>query len=357
MKVVVDGRHIDGKNNGLTRYITNLTIALSEKLGGKLVILSNKDVILPSEVLKRSNIHIDHSIWSRLPGSVWLMFRVPYILKELECDRFLGTQHVLPLHKPSNIKYGLIMHDLVYVYFPNTMKYTNRVLSKFLVPRSLRIADVIFTVSESTKMSIHDIYPELSQPVKVTYPGFAFEKVPKPTYEKKIGYKFLCVGSIEPRKNLSKMLDVYQEMALKSDLVSLDLVCGSTWASDEVSKKLTKLGTKVVVYENISDDLLCQLYQEANVMLFPSHYEGFGLPILESIGNCSIIANNISVFKELAVKIDNMKLIDFSKDVDVIAKEILIFKNIAPAKFKNEYSYNEFSWTTNADIVISSLSL
>ncbi|ELQ2337066.1 glycosyltransferase family 4 protein [Vibrio vulnificus] len=357
MKFVIDGRHIDGKKTGLSRYISLLTIELSKLVGAELVIVSNKSVVFDTKQLaNKPEIYIDKSIWRKLPGSLWLAFRLPYLLRQMNCSYFLGTQHILPYFKPKSIRYGLIMHDLVYVYYPETMTKWNRFISSILIPHSLQIADVIYTVSKSTKQSIKEIYPYLRQPIKVTYPGFSFDNsVEANTNTGTTATRYLCVGSIEPRKNLNRLLDVYEFMLSKKPDISLTLVSGATWSSNEIASKIVSLGKNLTVYENISDKELRALYRTSDTLIFPSVYEGFGLPILESIGNCNVIANDIPVFRELEKKIDGISLLDFSNSTEFVADFILNCPSNIQARLKEGTSLNDFSWENNAHIVYSGL--
>jgi glycosyltransferase involved in cell wall biosynthesis len=115
----------------------------------------------------------------------------------------------------------------------------------------------------------------------------------------------------------------------------------------------------IKVHQGISDAALDALYREVDFLVFPSIYEGFGLPILEAVGKCSVIANDIPVFRELAAKIDGVELLDFSVHESTAAERLaaLLGKSSSGlaqirARFKDQ-----FRWETCANTIVTRMGL
>jgi glycosyltransferase involved in cell wall biosynthesis len=357
--LIIDGRHIDGRSNGLSRVSEELTLALSEIKGLKLTVVSNRPITprtpLPGDVQQL----IDKSVWARLPGSFWLSARVPTIAKQLRATHVLGILHMLPLFKPKGVIYGLLMHDLVYIFFPETMTPSNRWMSRIFIPRSLRIADNIFAVSQSTLDDISQQYPELQANNQVAFPGstFSVPLLPRPSLDGPL--RLLFVGSREPRKNLSPLLQAYDIARSRGFEGELHLVSGASWGNNKVAGIIKKhLGRGIFVHEKISDNELIRLYDAADYLVMPSLYEGLGLPIIEAVGRCAVLANNIPVFRELGRYIDGISYLCFKEDpasLEELSKNLLTLQRSTPARFRSKSIQLQFSWKACARSITGSL--
>ncbi|WP_431265245.1 glycosyltransferase family 4 protein [Roseateles chitinivorans] len=317
LHLLVDARPLNGARNGITRFVEQLIATWPATGAFQTTLISNKPILsnaaLPAGIRCLHDTHAS----SRLPGTLWMTLRVPALARRLGATHFLGTQHVLPLWRTGGLEQGVIVHDLVFELFPDTMARTNRLLTGFFAPRSIRRANHQFCVSRTTR---DDMVSELGiTPARATvcYPGrtpdlggadTARAVPPAPG-----SLSLLVVGSMEPRKNVPRFLQAFLIAAEHDTRLTLDLVSGDAWGDvlgDAVWTKIRQ-HPRIRIHQRISDEALRALYDAADYLIFPSLYEGFGLPILEAVGHCAVIANDIPVFRELADAIDGVHLMDF----------------------------------------------
>lgn len=214
------------------------------------------------------------------------------------------------------------IHDMTTFLFPGQR---GREISERLSKRAKKIitkAVKIISVSESTKKDILKFVPEVSsEKIIVTYLGAdkIFRKNPKIKKQNII----LTVGTIEPRKNLTSLIVAYSN--LPNDIrnkFQLMIVGASGWNNNEIYKIAKPfVDSKKIIFKNYVTDIeLVKLYNSAKIFVYPSLYEGFGLPVLEAM-SCAlpVIVSNISslpeVVGEAAIKINPNKPAEITKSM------------------------------------------
>jgi glycosyltransferase involved in cell wall biosynthesis len=354
--LVFDARHLDGRGSGLSRYIEELAHALPGVCEARITLLSNA-AIRPRRPLRGVDVVIDSGVLARLPGTVWLTAAGPSFLRRLGATHFLGTQHVLPLRRTPGVRYGLVVHDLVFHYHPETMTMSNRLLSRRFVPRSLRLADDIFTVSASTLRDLDRVYPGLRSRRCVAYPGASFQGPQESAVPRDETLRLLFVGSQEPRKNLARLIAGFLEAHRTGAALSLDIVSGAAWSSPDVQRLLSANPKGVTVHRGVSDTALGALYAGADFLVFPSLYEGFGLPVIEALDRCAIVANDIPVFRELHEFIDGIEFVDFRAPPAAIAAHLHGLRRRPVATLRRPSDRALFSWERCALTIAQGLGL
>lgn len=355
--LLFDARHLDGRGSGLSRYIEELAHALPDVCGCTVTLVSPR-AITPRMPFRGVCVHVDQGWSTRLPGTLWLTARVPALMRHLAGTHFLGTQHTLPLGKPEGMRYGLLMHDLVYQRFPATMTWSNRWLARAFVPRSLAVADIVFSVSASTQEDIRRTYPGLKARMEVAYPGISLADHEAPAVAKTScePLRLLFVGSLEPRKNLPALVKAFAVARARGLIATLDVVSGTGWGADDLPGLLH--GTDGIhLHQGVTDAQLQALYRQADWLVFPSLYEGFGLPITEALDKCAVLANDIPVFRELSGMIDGMSFVDFSAPTTEVAAALLNLDRRAPARLRHEADRQRLSWTHCARVICAGLDL
>lgn len=362
--LLVDARPLTGARNGITRFVEQLIAAWPASPGFRTTLISNRPV--------RSNAHLPESVeclhdghpLARLPGTLWMMLRVPALARRLGATHFLGTQHVLPLWRTSGLNQGVIVHDLVFELFPETMARSNHALTGYFAPRSIRRADRIFCVSDTTRTDLRRHFGAVANRALVCYPGRTAMPSSSPTRtpavkadEGKGTIHLLVVGSMEPRKNVGRLLEAFLLAAELAPGLTLDLVSGDAWGHVLGADTWTRLRQhpRLRIHQRISDEALLALYGQADYLVFPSVYEGFGLPILEAVGNCAVIANDIPVFREIAALVDGVRLMNLEADAPTIATQLAaLTKAGAPVPADDR---GAFSWKSSAARMLAALNL
>jgi glycosyltransferase involved in cell wall biosynthesis len=212
-------------------------------------------------------------------------------------DIFHSTDFVLPPIRQGRTI--LTVHDLTFMRLPECAEAGLRAYLNKVVPRSIERADLVLADSQSTKNDLIELMGVSPDKIEVVYAGVERRfrpmegQVALQRVKKRYGLDFpfiLSLGTLEPRKNFNRLLEAYALMGGKGQGIrdrGLKLViAGSTgWLYDEVFARVEELGLedKVIFPGFVADEDLPALYNLAELFVFPSLYEGFGLPPLEAM--------------------------------------------------------------------------
>ena len=243
-----------------------------------------------------------------LSGSLWRSYAMGRAIRLSGVDIFHGLSNELPADiGRTRARSVVTMHDIIFVHHPELYKPADRWLYTRKYPRSCRNADRIIAISRQTAGDLVNYWHVPEEKIAVVYQGC------DPAFEKTVGEKqrrevraayglperyILSVGTIEERKNL--MLTVRAMVAGKLDI---DLVaCGRhTRYADRVMEYAAAhgIGSRVRMLHSVPFSDLPALYQMASVFVYPSFYEGFGIPILEALNSrVPVITTRGGVFPE-----------------------------------------------------------
>jgi glycosyltransferase involved in cell wall biosynthesis len=225
-------------------------------------------------------------------------------IRKKEIDVYWGVAHKLPFLQVENVSYVVTIHDLVWKVCPQSMPSMRRFTERFFFPIAIRNADLIITVSQSTANDIVKHFSFCADKIKAIPLASAIGENNKSKKRKIDNTQYvLFVGTIEPRKNIKNMLGAYAALPkyLKQKYKFI-LVGNIGWGNIELDKLLVKFNlTSFVEWKSfVNDQELSALYQNAYCLLFPSFYEGFGLPIVEAHSfGIPAITSNISSMPEV----------------------------------------------------------
>lgn len=225
-----------------------------------------------------------------------------------KADLWHFTNYVAP---PTGRPFVLTVYDLSFVDHPEFTEPTNLRYLERHVPDSLARADQVITISQHARDGLIEHFDLAPQKVKVTHLA-ADERFTKEVPEEEVGRikdkygiegeYLLAVGTLEPRKNLKNLLMAMAGLR-RSTTEQLVVVGGQGWLFDETQQLLTKLGlgSRVVLTGYVPSGELPGLYQGAKAFVFPSFYEGFGLPLLEAMhAGTPVVCSNTSSLPEVA---------------------------------------------------------
>lgn len=231
----------------------------------------------------------------------------------------------VPAIIPGNHKNIITVHDLCLLDRPDLVSSETIKNFKKDMLFSLENADRIISVSEFTKSRILENFgKEFSSKIKVIYHGSDFDIVEEKEPDLKLPDRYLLfVGTLEPRKNISSILNSLDTI-IKADKDIKLVICGSKgWESKDVFELLNKKVKegKVILFEYLNRSELKYIFKRAKLLVFPSIYEGFGLPILEAAyNNLPVACSDIPVFREI---FDNFPVYFNHKNPDDISKKII----------------------------------
>ncbi|MDB5038719.1 MAG: glycosyltransferase family 1 protein [Bacteriovoracaceae bacterium] len=203
----------------------------------------------------------------------------------------------------------LTVHDIRYIQFPNFYSKLRGPAARRVVRSGLRAADLVLTVSEAMKSEILDFEPETKIQVLPNGISKEFQIMPSERQREqtrknlRLPSKFiLSVGHLEKRKNYSKLLEAYSILKSRGSESNLCIVGAPGDATNEIQNKIDDLNIRASVYlfSEVSAEDLAALFQLCELFVFPSVYEGFGIPLLEAMFyQKPFVLSDIQVFREI----------------------------------------------------------
>jgi glycosyltransferase involved in cell wall biosynthesis len=311
--VVLDALLLRPRPTGVGRSILELTAALAgEDRGCDFVVLATHPELLAA-IATRPGWRVlgcPAATGGTLRKAAFTQLRLPDLLKHLEADLLHCLQFVAPWRAPCPTV--VTVHDLGYLRFPATIEEPRRSYYRLLVPRSLRQAAAIVCNSEATAADVREHFPDVAARVRTTpfgTPSWVWTMPPAPL-TRPDDAPFLFVGTLEPRKNLERLLralrNCRQERRRRAlTTPPLVLVGGRGWKDSGLRSLIEELQADgAVVLEDYCDtDALWAHYGAARALLFPSLHEGFGFPILEAMAaGLPVLTAGVGAMAEVAGK-------------------------------------------------------
>lgn len=250
--------------------------------------------------------------WSeRVPRRmIWENIEIPHKARQQKLDLL----HIPGFAPPFACSCPVIVtvHDLIGMIFPENLSLFSRFYWGRWLPFTVKRADLIFASSENTKKDIQRLLGVEPEKIKVIYLGAGKEFFPRGKNEiEHAKYKYnilneyvLHVGTIEPRKNIERLIVAFKRMKNKTGRnIKLVLVGSKKWAYEKVRNVIDreKMQDDVIFPGYIEDKDLPAIYSGAAVLALPSLYEGFGLPVVEAMAcGTPVVASDISSIPEVA---------------------------------------------------------
>lgn len=289
MRIGIDGRAFAGKITGVGRYISELCKVLAELLpSAEFIVYCNQPVELPEELLSWQ-FRFDSRRYSRdLKPVFWLKTRCGSLCSQDKLDSFWGGAAFLPSLKPS-VKSVLTVHDLTYKVVPNSMNFLHRLSFIAFLRSDVLRATAVAVNSRGTSSRLEELTGRSSD--AVIYP--AANPVFTRSASSRLGSVlrkyaidspyFLAASTWEPRKNLELLIKVFLDLKRAGSLKEYKFVMvgGRGWKDERLSL-LAASDNSLVPLGYIPDEDLAALYSGTSAFLFPSLYEGFGIPVLEA---------------------------------------------------------------------------
>lgn len=303
MKIGIDARPLLPPLTGIGEYLRGFVSALAEGDGkNRYFLFSHRPLDFPPPNQRWRIVH--GRVNGRMRSTAWFQTAVPRWARRLGIDLFWGPRHHLPLRLPVRTAAVVTIHDLVHRRHPGTMSLSNLLLERLLMGPSLRRADRVAAVSRATARELRRFHPHADPKIRVVSPGIpAFPPEAAPAFPPPTPY-FLAVGTREPRKNLERVMAAFERMETRGRRVHLAVVGGGGWkqrALDERLRSARSDGRRIHLLDYVPRSVLPSLYRNAVALVYPSLYEGFGLPILEAMSlGTPVITSDRSAMAEVA---------------------------------------------------------
>ena len=303
--VGVDGTTLKSERSGIGFYTEHLVAGLLALDGEyQYIVFSNSKV--SCDWIPAAWVHMGQGFPIR---GIWMQAILPLLLRQARVDVCHYTNYLAPLL--SRCPAIVTIHDMSVTLLPRHSPLKKRLLLRLLIPLVARKAEAIITVSDASRQDIIRVLGVPEQKVHRIYEGVSqtFRPVEDEEEVRRVaeryglrGRYFIAVGTVEPRKNLVRLARAFSTFLdrTRSD-VQLLVVGGRGWRSGPILGEMKGLLGEALVWPGYapSADLPC-LYTGAMALVYPSLYEGFGLPLLEAMAcGTPVISSNASSLREV----------------------------------------------------------
>lgn len=355
MKIAIDIRSAAGEKVGKGWYTFHLVQNLLKLDQENQYILYTKDPVPGFEYVKNAEqkvINAKSIFWHRAVAKDAVLENVDIF--------FAPTSYIIPALLPKSVKTIITIHDLVAFLFPNNHNKKAVFVEKLFLKRALKKAAFVAAISQNTKRDILSLFKYDEEKIDIVYCSAGDEFKPlnksflKPFADKTNLPKdfFLAVGTLEPRKNYVTLIESFAQLHEKFPQYHLIIVGGKGWQYEEIFKaiKLHYLDKYVHILGYLSSSSLVKLYNLAKAFVFPSYYEGFGIPPLEAMkSGCPVIASYSSSIPEVVgdagLLINPENAMDLAAAMAKIIKDQELCENLRSEGFLQS---KKFSWAISA---------
>jgi len=309
MNIGIDAHMLGHNETGNETYILELLRAIAARdTGDTFFVYVENPGALAAEIWKAA--HFRLVPYSTRSGARRLLWELPRRAAQDRLD-VLHLSYNAPLNLPAACALVVTIHDISFEHFPQFFSRRLRTFLRVSVPRSAYAAQQIITDTEHAKRDLINTYHLPADKITVTHyaAGEQFHPISDPAALHAVraryatGERFiLAVGNLQPRKNLERLIRAFalakQENALPHKLV---IVGQRFWREAPILQAARSLQEEVVLTGYVPAADLPLLYNAADVLAYPSLYEGFGLPVLEAMAcGTPVITSNVSSLPEIA---------------------------------------------------------
>jgi glycosyltransferase involved in cell wall biosynthesis len=296
----------------------------------------------------------------------WLEFGVKSTLKGLKPDLFLSPDGFLSLG--AKCKQLPVIHDINFLHNPKDVKPLTRRYYNYFFPKFAKKATRIATVSEYSKKDISENYKIDPGKIDVVYNGInssfqpVSEEIKIQTRKKFSDGKeyFLFVGSLNPRKNIARLIQAFDAFKKESNSEMKLVLAGShAWGGSDIYKTIDTTSCKddIVFTNRLNEEELANVMASAFALTFVPYFEGFGIPLVEAMqSEIPIITSNVTSLPEIA---DDAALFVNPFEVNEIKNAMLKLRNSPDLQKKliaNGIKRKaNFSWDKSADLLWKSV--
>jgi glycosyltransferase involved in cell wall biosynthesis len=298
----------------------------------------------------------------------WFEKSIPKVLQENNIDVFISPDGFASLN--TSVPQILTIHDLGFEHFPEHVPFLVRKFYRYFTPKYCEKATKILAVSAYTKQDIISTYNIETKKIEVVYNGFdthlaSLKGGTQPVQAERLvpfrGFRgepyFIFVGAVHPRKNVLGLLKAFEQFKTSySHAHQLVIVGRKAWMNKELEDFYEKMQFKkeVIWIEKIERADLIQLMQQSFGLVYPSLFEGFGIPIIEAMSlGIPVICSNVSAMPEVAGNAALLVQPDNTIEIAAAMNELIIndvLRNDLIAKGKIRATH--FDWNTSAEKVV-----
>ncbi len=359
MKILIDLTALSYHMTGIERFALCVTREMLELDKDNEYILLFRDEIYPDLTQYVDGTRVSARVIHGNHKMLFFQTVIPFELYRIRADRYCFFAFPAPLLFKNKHIYNTI-HDMGRWDQPIGEKPLNLFYFKTTEMHALKVARKVFTVSEFSKERIMSIAGLAADKVRVVYNGITDKITGSSVYYDDVKGKYslpdkyiMFLSTLQPRKNLKLLLEAYSEIKDKVDY-GLVLVGRKGWEVDELLHKYS-LDKDIIVTGYVPDDEIAAIYAHARCFVFPTLYEGFGIPPVEALSmGCPVISSDSSCMKEILMdRAVYFKDNDKDELKDLLAR-LDTFADTLPREL-NEFQKINYSYAASAEKILSVL--
>lgn len=311
---------------------------------------------VPQQPLHNSNfnnVRTPHRSLDKLLSSLWRNRGVVHDLHSDSIDIFHGLSGEIPVGlNKTRIKSIVTIHDLIFLRHPELYKPIDRILYNKKFRYAVRHADKVIAISQQTKSDIIEYYGTPADKIEVIYQGChpAFKTKKSDAEKERVRQHYrlpqnfiLNVGSIEARKNAFQIVKAIEHMD-----IPLLIIGKETKYAQEIKAYIQQKGLshRVWIRQGFSMEELATIYAMADIFVYPSRYEGFGIPIIEALySGTPVITTRSGVFPEAggphSYYIDPENVEDISYAIQSVLSNAMLQQNMIEKGLEYAQQFND----------------
>lgn len=334
--IAINARFLTQELTGVQRFAIEISLRLKKALGNKIIFLSPNNII-QEEYAKQ----LEVQIIGKHTGHLWEQIDLPLHLRKIGKPILINLANMAPIFYRNKIS---TIHDVAFLAFPKTFSKSFLYAYKFLIPRILKTSKHIITVSNFSKEEIIKAYHIKNEQISVIYNAVSNNfKYKKNDYLKQQSY-FLAVSSLNYRKNFIAVLQAFIRYAKSNPNENLYIIGDIKSSSFKgIDIKKYKEHKQIKFLGRISDKELIDYYSNAIGFIYPSLYEGFGIPPLEAQAcDCPVLLSNIPSLKEIFTE-SGIYCDPYNID-DIVHKIAELKFNSIELRARGHSNVERFSW-------------
>lgn len=290
--IYINARFLTQGLTGVQRFAEQISLEL-KKIRNDIVFVSPNDIIRKNVADELNAIKI-----GKKSGHYWEQIELPNYIRKNGGGLLVNLGNTGPVFYRNKI---VTLHDVTYKKFPQSYSRKFRIMYNFLIPLMLRNSSALLTVSEFSKKEISNAYHYDSKKISVIYNAASAIFENKVLTRSQSSPFFLAVSSPNFHKNFHGLAEAFSELK-GADKFTLKIIGekNKNFSSSSFDESLKNAGGRIEFLGRVSDDELADLYSTAYAFIFPSFYEGFGIPPLEAQAcGCPVLSSHAASMPEV----------------------------------------------------------